>query len=66
MLPSASGERHAVEIAEMSLQLLDLVSKFELLHKKGEKLQVRIGLHSGTCVAGELHEPSHIATEHSL
>lgn len=36
------------------MQLLDLVSKFELLHKKGEMLQVRVGLHSGTCVTGEL------------
>ncbi|MPC26280.1 Atrial natriuretic peptide receptor 2 [Portunus trituberculatus] len=51
-LPNRNGERHAIEIAEMSLQLLDVVSKFELLHKKGEKLQVRIGVHSGTCVAG--------------
>ncbi|XP_063889398.1 atrial natriuretic peptide receptor 2-like [Scylla paramamosain] len=51
-LPNRNGERHAVEIAEMSLQLLDVVSRFELLHKKGERLQVRIGVHSGTCVAG--------------
>ncbi|KAK3875645.1 hypothetical protein Pcinc_019499 [Petrolisthes cinctipes] len=51
-LPNRNGQRHASEVAEVAITLLDLVSRFELLHKKGEMLQVRIGLHSGTCVAG--------------
>ncbi|XP_064107313.1 uncharacterized protein LOC135216148 isoform X1 [Macrobrachium nipponense] len=51
-LPNRNGDRHASEVAEMSLVLLDMVSKFEFLHKKGEMLQVRIGIHSGPCVAG--------------
>ncbi|XP_071526861.1 uncharacterized protein [Panulirus ornatus] len=51
-LPNRNGERHACEIAEMALTLLEMVSQFELIHKKGEMLRVRIGLHSGTCVAG--------------
>ncbi|XP_053640930.1 uncharacterized protein [Cherax quadricarinatus] len=51
-LPNRNGERHASEIAEMALTLLEMVSHFELIHKKGEMLRVRIGIHSGTCVAG--------------
>ncbi|KAK4304965.1 hypothetical protein Pmani_023108 [Petrolisthes manimaculis] len=51
-LPNRNGQRHASEVADVALTLLELVSRFELLHKKGEMLQVRIGLHSGTCVAG--------------
>ncbi|XP_069977776.1 atrial natriuretic peptide receptor 2-like [Penaeus vannamei] len=51
-LPNRNGSKHASEIADMSLRLLDMVSRFELLHKKGEMLRVRIGLHTGTCVAG--------------
>ncbi|KAG7170565.1 Atrial natriuretic peptide receptor 2-like 4 [Homarus americanus] len=51
-LPNRNGERHASEIADMALTLLELVSQFEIGHKKGELLKVRIGIHSGTCVAG--------------
>nr|XP_045595416.1 receptor-type guanylate cyclase gcy-4-like isoform X2 [Procambarus clarkii] len=51
-LPNRNGERHAPEIAEMAITLLEMVSHFELIHKKGEMLRVRIGIHSGTCVAG--------------
>ncbi|CAL4103951.1 unnamed protein product, partial [Meganyctiphanes norvegica] len=51
-LPERNGEKHASEIAEMALVLLETVGTFQLPHKKTEKLQVRVGLHSGTCVAG--------------
>ena len=47
-----TGERHATEIAEVALDLRDAVGQFEVPHRRGETLRVRIGLHSGTCVAG--------------
>ena len=36
----------------MSLKILQEVGKFEIRHRRQEKLAVRIGLHTGPCVAG--------------
>ena len=36
----------------MSLKILQEVAKFEIRHRRQEKLSVRIGLHTGPCVAG--------------
>ena len=36
----------------MSLKILQEVAKFEIRHRQQEKLSVRIGLHTGPCVAG--------------
>ena len=46
-LPLRNGDAHASEIAKMSLQLLDTINKFKIRHRPGEKLKLRIGLHSG-------------------
>ncbi|XP_049826749.1 guanylate cyclase 32E isoform X1 [Aethina tumida] len=51
-LPIRNGDRHAGEIASMALHLLSKIKKFEIKHRKGEVLQLRIGIHSGHCVAG--------------
>ncbi|KAL3273772.1 hypothetical protein HHI36_015199 [Cryptolaemus montrouzieri] len=51
-LPIRNGDRHAGEIASMALHLLNEIKKFEIKHKEGEVLQLRIGIHSGHCVAG--------------
>nr|XP_022903996.1 guanylate cyclase 32E-like [Onthophagus taurus] len=51
-LPIRNGNRHAGEIASMALHLLSKIKKFEIKHKPGELLQLRIGIHSGKCVAG--------------
>ncbi|CAD7079002.1 unnamed protein product [Hermetia illucens] len=51
-LPIRNGDRHAGEIASLSLDLLEQVSKLEIRHRPGENLQFRIGIHSGQCVAG--------------
>ena len=51
-LPEPNEDRHAVEIARMSLKILQEVAKFEIRHRRQEKLSVRIGLHTGPCVAG--------------
>ncbi|KAJ1526714.1 hypothetical protein ONE63_008294 [Megalurothrips usitatus] len=51
-LPVRNGDRHAGEIASMALQILSRIRRFEVRHRPGEQLQLRIGIHSGHCVAG--------------
>lgn len=46
-LPIRNGYRHAGEIASMALHLLSKIKKFEVKHRSGELLQLRIGIHSG-------------------
>ncbi|KAH3894135.1 atrial natriuretic peptide receptor 2-like isoform X2 [Dreissena polymorpha] len=43
---------HAGEIANMALDLLSAVTSFRIRHIPEEKLQLRIGLHTGHCAAG--------------
>jgi atrial natriuretic peptide receptor A len=43
---------NAREIARMSLALLDSVAQFKIPHLPEKKLELRIGLHTGPCVAG--------------
>lgn len=51
-LPVRNGERHGREIARMALTLLNAVRSFEIRHRPNEQLMLRIGIHSGSCVAG--------------
>ena len=51
-LPMRNGDRHAAEIARMSLALLDTVTSFTIRHKPDEQLKLRIGIHTGPCAAG--------------
>lgn len=51
-LPVRNGNLHAREIARLALALLDAVSKFTIRHRPNHQLRLRIGLHSGPCVAG--------------
>ncbi|XP_026465471.1 atrial natriuretic peptide receptor 1-like isoform X2 [Ctenocephalides felis] len=51
-LPTRNGSRHASEIARMALALLGAVDKFTIRHRRDEKLLLRIGIHTGPCVAG--------------
>ncbi|OQR74543.1 guanylate cyclase 32E-like [Tropilaelaps mercedesae] len=43
---------HAAQIACMALHLLAAIAGFEIPHRPGERLMLRIGVHSGPCVAG--------------
>ncbi|XP_067672620.1 speract receptor-like isoform X2 [Haliotis asinina] len=45
------NDSHAGEIASMSLHLLEAIKKFRMKHRP-DTLKLRIGLHSGPCVAG--------------
>jgi len=47
-LPKRNGDRHAVDIAHMALDILSFVGTFELQHLPGIPLWIRIGVHSGT------------------
>ncbi|XP_024939359.1 atrial natriuretic peptide receptor 1 isoform X6 [Cephus cinctus] len=51
-LPVRNGMNHAREIARMSLALRDTVMTFRIRHRPNEQLKLRIGMHSGPCVAG--------------
>ncbi|KAL2098238.1 hypothetical protein ACEWY4_007445 [Coilia grayii] len=51
-LPIRNGDDHAKEIARMSLAIVKGMTQYHSIHVPGQQLKVRIGLHSGPCVAG--------------
>ncbi|KAJ8348461.1 hypothetical protein SKAU_G00270500 [Synaphobranchus kaupii] len=51
-LPKRNGNKHAAEIANMSLNLLSSVGTFQMRHMPSVPVRIRIGIHSGSCVAG--------------
>ena len=46
-LPERNGKRHAGEIADCALEILQGTTTFQIPHKPKTPLQIRIGLHSG-------------------
>ncbi|EPZ33401.1 hypothetical protein ROZALSC1DRAFT_27730 [Rozella allomycis CSF55] len=46
-LPKRNGDKHAYEIAKMSLHLLEGIKRFKVPHMPDYQLRIRIGLHSG-------------------
>lgn len=46
-LPIKNGNRHAGEIASMSLDLLSVVKQHTIAHRPNETLKLRIGIHTG-------------------
>ncbi|KAM6987354.1 retinal guanylyl cyclase 2 [Tautogolabrus adspersus] len=51
-LPNKNGNKHAAEIANMSLNILSSVGTFHMRHMPDVPVRIRIGIHSGPCVAG--------------
>ncbi len=51
-VPIRNGDKHAAEICGMGLALLKAITDFPIHHLPSESLHLRIGLHSGPCVAG--------------
>ncbi|XP_068162241.1 guanylyl cyclase C [Antennarius striatus] len=51
-LPQRNGNRHAVDICRMALDILAFMGTFQLRHLPGIPVWIRIGIHSGSCAAG--------------
>jgi guanylate cyclase len=51
-LPTRNGDNHAGEIASMALHMLSAMIGFRIRHLPHERMQLRVGLHTGPCVAG--------------
>ncbi|KAL7730941.1 hypothetical protein ACLKA6_014180 [Drosophila palustris] len=51
-LPIRNENYHAREIARLALALLEAVHNFKIHHRRNDHLKLRIGLHTGPCVAG--------------
>lgn len=46
-VPTRNGNRHAAEMANMSLDILHCIGTFKMRHMPELKVRIRIGLHSG-------------------
>ncbi|KAJ2949300.1 hypothetical protein O0L34_g6252 [Tuta absoluta] len=51
-LPQRNGNKHASEIADMSLSLLRSLDGARVPHRPDQALQIRAGVNTGPCVAG--------------
>ncbi|XP_059211599.1 retinal guanylyl cyclase 2-like [Centropristis striata] len=51
-VPNRNGNRHAGEVANMSLDILHSIAAFKIKHMPEIKVKIRIGLHTGAVVAG--------------
>uniref|UniRef100_A0AAX7W0J8 Guanylate cyclase n=1 Tax=Astatotilapia calliptera TaxID=8154 RepID=A0AAX7W0J8_ASTCA len=51
-VPNRNGNRHAAEMANMSLDILHCIGTFKPRHMPDLKIRIRVGLHSGPVVAG--------------
>lgn len=61
-LPKRNGNRHAGEIANMSLDILSSVGTFKMRHMPEVPVRIRIGLHSGTAPDTPRTRPGHALT----
>lgn len=46
-VPNRNGNRHAAEMANMSLDILHCIGTFKMRHMPELRVRIRIGLHSG-------------------
>ncbi|CAD5229924.1 unnamed protein product [Bursaphelenchus xylophilus] len=51
-LPHRNGNEHARYIADMSLSIMRAMRSFRIPHLPREEFRLRIGIHTGSCVAG--------------
>ena len=51
-LPMRNGLQHAVEIANVALNTMSVVSAFKIKHMPDRPLRIRCGVHSGPAMAG--------------
>jgi len=63
-LPQPNDGRHIVEICNMALDLLELVSRFTIRHRPDDMLKLRIGIHTGPCAAGNSYNIVPVSLAH--
>uniref|UniRef100_A0A0K0FCE8 Guanylate cyclase n=1 Tax=Strongyloides venezuelensis TaxID=75913 RepID=A0A0K0FCE8_STRVS len=51
-LPHRNGVLHVKEIALLSINLIKSLENFTIQHLPNEKIKIRVGMHTGSCVAG--------------
>ncbi|XP_046724137.1 retinal guanylyl cyclase 2-like [Silurus meridionalis] len=51
-VPVPNANRHTAEIANMALDILSAIGTFKMRHMPDVPVRIRIGLHTGPCVAG--------------
>lgn len=51
-LPQRNESKHVIEIACAALELRDRLRCFKIPHKPNRSLEMRVGIHSGPCIAG--------------
>ncbi len=51
-LPHRNGNAHAQEIAELALDFLRALPTFRIPHLPNERINIRVGMHTGSVVAG--------------
>ncbi|CAG2237565.1 ANPRB [Mytilus edulis] len=51
-LPKRNGSRHIREIADCALNILESITTFYIPHQQNQTVRIRIGIHSGSVVAG--------------
>ncbi|VDM57590.1 unnamed protein product [Angiostrongylus costaricensis] len=51
-LPQRNGNEHAKEIADMSFELLRAIKEFRIPHLPNERVNIRVGIHTGPVVTG--------------
>ncbi|CAD5116607.1 DgyrCDS5480 [Dimorphilus gyrociliatus] len=51
-LPIRNGDKHAEVMGRLSIHLINVLDGFVIRHRPSLKIKIRIGLHSGPCVAG--------------
>lgn len=60
-LPERNGLQHAGEIASMSLDFLNEMKSFTVKHKPDEKLEIRIGIHTGEWKTDTFYSKNYIS-----
>ncbi|XP_064609278.1 receptor-type guanylate cyclase gcy-28-like [Liolophura sinensis] len=50
--PLRNGGKHPMCVADMALDLLSATVTFNIRHRPGSQLQLRVGIHTGPCAAG--------------
>jgi len=58
-VPTRNGNRHAPEIANFSLQILEFVEHYKIPGFPNTQLQIRVGIHTGLSVCLSVEQRYH-------